>query len=440
MYPEIEPLETGMLDVGDGQHIYWEVSGNRDGKPVVFLHGGPGGGTTPTHRRLFDPERYRIVLFDQRGCGLSIPHASEPDADLSTNTTWHLIADMERLRGHLGIDRWQVFGGSWGSALALAYAETHPERVTELVLRGIFTLRREELDWFYEGGVSAIFPDLWQDFLAPIPLADRAHLIEAYGRLLDDPNPSVYQDAAIAWARWESSTITLLPQIETVARFTSPEYATAFARIENHYFRHGGWWADGQLIRDVGRIRHIPAVIVQGRYDMCTPMMTAWALHEAWPEAEFEIVPDAGHAFDEPGILDALVSATDRFAEGWTAGEPSHRERFGSEDEAAGEEPGDEGRADAAGEDAGASADAEGDDAGDDGGSDDADAEGGAGAADAGSDDAGDADEAGSDDDADEELADLERADFAAEEEPGDGDAVTDSGDAADDADAEPRE
>ncbi|MRX44424.1 prolyl aminopeptidase [Agromyces sp. Q22] len=314
LYPEIEPLETGMLDVGDGQHIYWEVSGNRDGKPVVFLHGGPGGGTSPAHRRLFDPAKYRIVLFDQRGCGLSIPHASEPGAVLSANTTWHLIADMERLRAHLGIDRWQVLGGSWGSALALAYAETHPERVTEIVLRGIFTLRRQELDWFYEGGASALFPDLWEDFLAPVPIGERVHLIEAYHRLLTDPDPAVHQPAAIAWSRWESSTITLLPQADTIARFTSPEYATAFARIENHYFRHGGWWDEGQLIRDAHRLRDIPAVIIQGRYDICTPVMTAWDLHRAWPEAEFRIIDDAGHAFDEPGILDALIAATDRFA------------------------------------------------------------------------------------------------------------------------------
>ncbi|GAA2036529.1 hypothetical protein GCM10009819_21420 [Agromyces tropicus] len=314
LYPEIEPLETGMLDVGDGQHIYWEVSGRRDGKPVVFLHGGPGGGTSPAHRRLFDPSKYRIVLFDQRGCGLSIPHASEPDADLSANTTWHLVADLERLRAHLGIERWQVFGGSWGSALALAYSETHPERVTEIVLRGIFTLRRQELDWFYEGGASAIFPDLWEDFLAPVPLGDRVHLIEAYHRLLSDPDPAVHRPAAIAWSRWESSTITLLPQAETIARFTSPEYATAFARIENHYFRNGGWWEEGQLIRDAHRLRGIPAVIVQGRYDICTPTMTAWDLHRAWPEADLRIIDDAGHAFDEPGILDALIAATDRFA------------------------------------------------------------------------------------------------------------------------------
>ncbi len=315
LYPEIEPLETGMLDVGDGQHIYWEISGNREGKPVVFLHGGPGGGTSPAHRRLFDPEKYRIVLFDQRGCGLSIPHASEPDADLSANTTWHLVADIERLRVHLGVDRWQVFGGSWGSALALAYAETHPERVTELVLRGIFTLRRQELDWFYEGGASAIFPDLWEDFLAPVPSIERTHLIEAYGRLLADPDPGVHQPAAIAWSRWEGTTITLLPQIETISKFVSPEYATAFARIENHYFRHGGWWDEGQLIRDAHRLADIPTVIVQGRYDMCTPVMTAWDLARALPGAELRIIGDAGHAFDEPGILDALIEATDRFAE-----------------------------------------------------------------------------------------------------------------------------
>lgn len=349
LYPEIEPLETGMLDVGDGQHIYWEVSGNREGKPVVFLHGGPGAGTTPEHRRLFDPERYRIVLFDQRGCGLSIPHASQPDADLSANTTWHLVADMERLRKHLGIDRWQVFGGSWGSALALAYAQTHPERVTELVLRGIFTLRRQELDWFYEGGASAVYPDLWEDFLAPVPLLERTHLIEAYSRLLKDPDVEVHQPAAIAWSRWESSTITLLPQADTIARFTDPEYATAFARIENHYFRHGGWWEEGQLIRDATRLAGIPAVIVQGRYDMCTPAMTAWDLHQAWPEAEFHLIADAGHAFDEPGILDALIRATDRFA----GGEVQEDEGAADED-AADEGPDDEGADDEGPDDEGA--------------------------------------------------------------------------------------
>lgn len=313
-YPEIEPYDAGHLDVGDGQAVYWETSGNPDGKPVVFLHGGPGGGTSAAHRRLFDPARYRIVLFDQRGCGRSTPHASTPDADLSANTSWHLVADMEKLRENLGVDSWQVFGGSWGSALALAYAESHPDRVSELVIRGIFTLRQVELDWFYEGGASAVFPDLWEGFVAPVPENKRGRLIEAYSELLNDPDPAVHGPAAVAWSRWESSTITLMPNEANVARFTEPSYAVAFARIENHYFMHGGWWDDGQLIRDAGRLRGIPTVIVQGRYDMCTPPMTAWALAAVMPHAELRMIPDAGHAFDEPGILDALIEATDRFA------------------------------------------------------------------------------------------------------------------------------
>ncbi|MFZ4893551.1 prolyl aminopeptidase [Plantibacter sp. Mn2098] len=314
LYPEIEPYETGMLDVGDGQELYWETSGNPDGKPVVFLHGGPGGATSPVHRRLFNPKRYRIVLVDQRGCGKSTPHASAPEADLSTNTTWHLVADLETLRKSLGIKKWQVFGGSWGSTLALAYAEKHPKRVTELVLRGIFTLRPAELDWFYEGGASALFPDLWEGFLAPIPVAERRRLIEAYHRRLFDADPAVHEPAALAWSTWESSTITLLPQPETVAKFTDPKFAVAFARIENHYFTNGGWFEPEQLIRDAGTLADIPGVIVQGRYDACTPAFTAWDLHKAWPEAELTIVPDAGHAFDEPGILSALIDATDRFS------------------------------------------------------------------------------------------------------------------------------
>jgi proline iminopeptidase len=313
-YPEIEPYETGMLDVGDGQSLYWETSGNPDGKPVVFLHGGPGGGTSPVHRRLFDPKRYRIVLVDQRGCGRSTPHASDPAADLSTNTTWHLVADLETLRKALKIKRWMVFGGSWGSTLALAYAQKHTKRVTELVLRGIFTLRDEELDWFYEGGAAAVFPDLWEGYLEPIPVEERRRLIEAYHRRLFDEDPAVHGPAAVAWSRWESSTITLLPQAETVARFTDPRFAVAFARIENHFFTNRGWFEPGQLIRDADKLAGVPGVIVQGRYDMCTPVFTAWDLHRAWPEAQFTIVPDAGHAFDEPGILSALIDATDRFA------------------------------------------------------------------------------------------------------------------------------
>lgn len=314
LYPEIEPFDTGMLDVGDGHRLYWEVSGNPEGKPVVFLHGGPGAGTSPAHRRLFDPEKYRIVLFDQRMCGRSTPHASEPDADLSTNTTWYLVADIERLREHLGIERWLVLGGSWGSTLALAYSQTHPDRVTEIVLRGIFTLRREELEWFYEGGAAAVFPDLWESYTAVVPPAERGSLIEAYYRLLNDPDPAVHGAAGVAWTTWEASTISLLPRPEMVQAWSDPGYALAFARIENHFFVHHGFFEEGQLLRDAQLLRDVPAVIVQGRYDMCTPAFTAWDLHTAWPEADFRLIPDAGHAFDEPGILDELIEATDRFA------------------------------------------------------------------------------------------------------------------------------
>ena len=313
-YPELEPYETGMLDVGDNQTIYWEVSGNPGGKPAVYLHGGPGGASGPDQRRVFDPTKYRIILFDQRGCGSSTPHASESDVDLSVNTTWTLVADLEKLREHLGIDRWLVCGGSWGSTLALAYAETHPDKVTELVLRGIFTLRLVELDWFYEGGAAAIYPDLWESFLAPVPVNERGHLIEAYGRLLHDPDQFVRERAGVAWATWESSTITLLQEPDKIAHFSDPAFAVAFARIENHYFANKGWFTPNQLIDNASRLADIPGVIVQGRYDMCTPAFTAWDLHKNWPEAEFHLIPDAGHAFDQPGILDAIIAATDRFA------------------------------------------------------------------------------------------------------------------------------
>jgi proline iminopeptidase len=314
LYPPIEPYETGELLVGDGQRVYWEQSGNPDGKPVVFLHGGPGAGTSPWHRRFFDPERYRIVLLDQRGCGRSTPHASEAGADLRFNTTWHLVADIELLRRNLGIDQWQVFGGSWGSALALAYAQSHPDAVSELVLRGIFTLRRHELEWFYEGGASAIFPDLWEAFVAPIPVLERSRMIEAYHRRLTDPDPEVHRPAGVAWTTWEASTLTLHPDPDLVSSMAAPDAAVAFARIENHFFMHQGWLREGQLIEDASRIRHIPGVIVQGRYDVCTPVMTAWDLHRAWPEADLVIVPDASHSASEPGIAAALRAATDRFA------------------------------------------------------------------------------------------------------------------------------
>ena len=316
LYPPIEPYDVGTLIAGEGNRLYYEQCGNPDGKPAVFLHGGPGGGISPLHRRLFDPERYRIVLFDQRGCGRSTPHASEPHADLRHNTTWHLVADIELLRRNLAIDRWQVFGGSWGSALALAYAQAHPAAVSELVLRGIFTLRRHELEWFYEGGAASVVPDLWEDFIAPIPILERSRLMEAYHRRLSSSDPAVHVPAAIAWSRWEASNLTIHPDPELVATMTEPRAAVAFARIENHYFLHGGWFDEGQLIAGVDRIRHIPAVIVQGRYDLCTPPMTAWDLHRAWPEASFEMIQDASHAVSEPGIAAALVAATDRFAAG----------------------------------------------------------------------------------------------------------------------------
>jgi proline iminopeptidase len=312
-YDPIEPNAFGRLDVGDGNEVYWEVCGNPNGKVAVVLHGGPGAGCSPDHRRLFDPRVYKVVLFDQRNCGRSRPHASDPLVSLQSNTTWHLVRDIELLRTHLGIDRWLVLGGSWGSALALAYAERHPDRVSELVLRGIFTLRPSELQWFYQGGASMLFPDLWQRFLDPVPLEQRSDLISAYHQLLEHPDEAVRVPAAQAWSVWEASTVSLIPRNEVVASYSDPGYAVAFARIENHYFRNGGFFRDDQLIRDATRIRDIPGVIVQGRYDICTPMATAWALHEAWPEAEFHVVPDAGHAYFEPGILHRLIEATDRF-------------------------------------------------------------------------------------------------------------------------------
>ncbi|WP_150244520.1 prolyl aminopeptidase [Nocardiopsis quinghaiensis] len=314
LYPPIEPYDSGMLDVGEGHRVYWELCGNPAGKPVVFLHGGPGGGCNPDQRRLFDPERYRILLFDQRNCGRSTPHASRMDTDLSTNTTWTLVEDMERLREMVGAETWQVFGGSWGSCLALAYAQLHPDRVSELVLRGIFTLRDEEIAWFYQHGASMLFPDLWEEYLAPIPEEERGDLVDAYARRLASPDRDVRLEAARAWSVWEGSTVTLLPDLALREHHAGEDYALAFARIENHYFHHRGFLTPDQLIDGAERIRHIPGVIVQGRYDVCTPAHTAYQLHKAWPEAEFHLVDDAGHAFSEPGILHHLIEATDRFA------------------------------------------------------------------------------------------------------------------------------
>jgi proline iminopeptidase len=309
LYPAIEPFDSGRLDVGDGHSLYWERCGTRGAKPVVFLHGGPGAGCSPDHRRQFDPARYDILLFDQRGCGRSTPHAS-----LEANTTWDLVADIERLRALLGHEKWMVFGGSWGSTLALAYAQTHPDRVTELVLRGLFTFRQTELDWLYRKGASEIFPDKWEEFLAPIPEAERDDLVRAYHRRLTGPDLDVRLAAAKAWSKWEAETVTLLPNPEVVGEHMSDDFAVAIARIENHYMLNRGWIEEGRLIADVDRIRHIPAVMVQGRYDCCTPPVTAWDLKRAWPEAELVIVPDGGHLFNEPGVLDGLIRAADRFA------------------------------------------------------------------------------------------------------------------------------
>jgi proline iminopeptidase len=312
LYPDIEPYRTGYLKVSDVHEIYFEESGNPRGKPAVFLHGGPGGATDPKMRRFFDPKRYRIVLFDQRGCGKSRPHAN-----LEDNTTWHLVDDTERLREHLKIDKWLVFGGSWGSTLALAYAETYPERVTELVLRGIFLLRRWELEWFYQnpGGAAALYPDLWESFVAVIPPEERGDMMNAYYKRLTSKDTDELLQAAKAWSTWEAALSFLHLNTDYISKFKQDAYAAAFARVECHYFVNAGFLkSENQLIEEVGRIRNIPAVIVQGRYDIVCPMKTAWDLHKAWPEAEFHVIPDAGHSAFEPGITHHLIAATDRFA------------------------------------------------------------------------------------------------------------------------------
>ena len=311
LHPPIEPYASGWLEVDSGHRVYWERAGTPGATPAVFLHGGPGAGCSPVHRQLFDPARTDVLLFDQRGCGRSTPHAG-----LEANTTWDLVADIERLRELVGVESWVVFGGSWGSTLALAYAETHPDRVSALILRGIFLLRHAELLWYYQEGASWLYPDLWESFLAPIPVAERGDLMAAYRKRLTGDDPVERQRCAIAWSTWEGSTISLLPRPDISEHYGETDFSLAFARIENHYFVHDGWLEEGQLLRDVDRIRHIPGVIVQGRYDLATPMRSAWDLHRAWPEADFHLVPDAGHAFDEPGILAHLLDATDRFAGG----------------------------------------------------------------------------------------------------------------------------
>ena len=311
LYPTIEPFDTGRLRVSDIHELYYEQCGNPNGKPVVFLHGGPGGGLVEDYRRYFNPDKYRIVLFDQRGSGNSTPNAC-----LEENTTWDLVADIERLREHFGIARWQVFGGSWGSTLALAYAQKHPAQVTELVLRGIFLCRKKEIDWFYQEGTSWIFPDVWEQYLNVIPEAERDDLVAAYYRRLVSDDLQERVTAASAWSIWEGSTSKLLLDPNAVEKYGDPGFALAFARIECHYFTNNAFFdSDNYLIEHVDAIRHIPTVIVQGRYDVVCPIRSAWDLHRAWPESELHIIPDAGHSITEPGIIDALVSATDRFAE-----------------------------------------------------------------------------------------------------------------------------
>ena len=310
LYSEIEPFDVGTLKVDDRHTLYYEQCGNPGGKPVVVLHGGPGGGCSEKMRRFHDPERYRIVLFDQRGAG-----RSTPKADLVDNTTWHLVADIETLRETLCIERWQVFGGSWGSALSLAYAETHPDRVTELILRGIFMLRRWELEWFYQEGASRLFPDAWERYVAAIPPAERHDLISAFHRRLNSDDPEVRLAAALAWSVLEGTTSFLLIDEDYASTHDAPDFALAFARIENHYFVHGGFFeVEDQLLRDAHRIRHIPGVIVHGRYDVVCPLQNAWDLHRVWPEAELIINPVSGHSALEVEHTSALVSASDRLA------------------------------------------------------------------------------------------------------------------------------
>lgn len=310
LYPDIEPFRKGMLEVSDGHTIYYEECGNPDGLPALIVHGGPGGGCNPTMRRYHDPSAYRIILFDQRGCGRSTPHAS-----LEANTTWDLVADMERLRTELGIARWQILGGSWGSTLALAYAETHPERVSELILRGVFLMRRAELEWFYQEGCSWLFPEAFESYQSVIPSGERDDMIAAYHRRVTNPDPEIRMTAAKAWSIWEGTTLSLLQDPDRVRHFGADHYALAFARIECHYFVHGGFFeCDGQLLRDAHRIRNVPGVIIHGRYDVVTPVKNAWDLKRVWPRAGLHIVPDAGHAMSEPGIVHELVSATRRFS------------------------------------------------------------------------------------------------------------------------------
>jgi proline iminopeptidase len=309
LFPEIEPYHSGFLPVSDLHTLYYEESGNPNGRPVVFLHGGPGGGSDPKYRQFFDPAFYRIVVFDQRGCGKSTPHA-----ELQENNTWALVEDMEKLRSLLRIERWLVFGGSWGSTLALSYAVTHPAAVTGLILRGIFLCRTSEIQWFYQKGTSDLFADAWEKYVAPIPLDERKDMVTAYYKRLTSPDPEVMVEAAKAWSIWEASTSKLIPDPQSIARFDDTLKASAFARIECHYFVHHAFFeSEDFLLRKAAEIRHIPTRIIQGRYDVVCPMISAWELSKAMPQAELRIVPDAGHSQFETGTVHELIQATEDF-------------------------------------------------------------------------------------------------------------------------------
>jgi len=315
LYPRIEPYQRGMLRVGDGDQVYWETCGDPGGKPAVVIHGGPGSGCSTWHRRLFDPTAYRIVLFDQRGCGRSTPHASQPDIDLAGNTTQNLIADLDRLRHHLDVDGWLVFGGSWGSTLALAYAETHPDTVTEMILWGITTGRRAEADWLFRGGVARLFPEQWERLRAAVPAAEReGDIVEAYSRMLHDPDQEVRRRAALAWCTWESATPEWPPTTGLAERYADPDFALAFARLVTHYISHDLFLEDGSLLRRAHVLANIPGILVNGRFDLQAPIGNAWELNRAWPSAELVIVEDAGHAGDDPHVTQELIRATDRYA------------------------------------------------------------------------------------------------------------------------------
>ena len=332
LFPAIEPYEQGMLAVSDGNLVYWETCGNPLGKPALVVHGGPGSGCSEWHRRLFDPVAYRVVLFDQRGCGRSAPHASAPATDLESNTTWKLIEDMEALRRHLEVDRWLVLGGSWGSTLALAYAKQHPERVSEMILFGVTTGRHAEFDWLFRGGVAVFFPEQWARLRAALPDCETdSSVVESCRRLLHDPDPGVRQRAAFEWCRWESATLAWPPTTGLSPRFRDPRFALAFARLVTHYVRHNAWLDDGCLLRGADALSEIPGILVNGRFDFQAPIANAWELSRVWPGAELVIVDDAGHAADA-AISDQLMRATDRFALGRTRTQDMERLRRGAVD------------------------------------------------------------------------------------------------------------